>query len=89
MSEHTPDTEEVAFYYEGPDFNAGERRAAFDRWLAAELAAAERRGAIRALREAAEWFNSPLPDGTGNGRPYNSYRVAWMLEDRVEREEGE
>ena len=52
--EHTPDTEEVAFCYEGPDFNAGERRAAFDRWLAAEVAAAERRGAIRAMREAAE-----------------------------------
>ena len=34
MIEHTPDTEEVACYYEGPDLDAGDRRAAFDRWLA-------------------------------------------------------
>ena len=34
MSDHTPDTEEVAYYYEGPDLDAGDRRAAFDRWLA-------------------------------------------------------
>lgn len=34
MSEHTPDTEEVAYYYEGPDLDAGDRRAAFERWLA-------------------------------------------------------
>ena len=34
MSDHTPDTEEVAYYYEGPDLDAGDRRAAFERWLA-------------------------------------------------------
>ena len=34
MSDRTPDTEEVAYYYEGPDPDAGDRRAAFERWLA-------------------------------------------------------
>lgn len=50
MSEYTPDTEDVAYCYEGPDLDAGERRAAFYRWFAAEIAAAK----AEALREAAE-----------------------------------
>jgi hypothetical protein len=31
------------------------------------------------LEEVASEFNSRLPDGTGNGRAYNSYTVARML----------
>ena len=36
-----------------------------------------------ALREAADWFSGPLPDGTPNCRAYNSYRVAWILQERA------
>lgn len=36
------------------------------------------------LREAAQEFWARLPDGTGNGRMYNSYRVAGMLRDRAD-----
>lgn len=35
MSEYTPTTEDVAYFYEGPDMDAAERRADFERWLAA------------------------------------------------------
>lgn len=38
-----------------------------------------------ALREAAEAFDARLSDGTGNGRAYNSYRVAELLKARAER----
>lgn len=36
-----------------------------------------------ALEEAAEEFASRLPDGTGNGRAYNSWRVAELLRARA------
>lgn len=39
--------------------------------------------AAEALEEAAKEFAARLPDGTGNGRAYNSYRVAAMLTDRA------
>lgn len=42
-----------------------------------------------ALREAATEFEARLPDGTGNGRAYNSYRVAEMLSARADRIEEE
>lgn len=38
-----------------------------------------------ALREAATEFAARLPDGTGNGRAYNSYRVAELLNARADR----
>ena len=47
--------------------------------------------AAKALRAAADEFMARLPDGTGNGRPYNSYTVARMLRaraDQIEKEEG-
>ena len=43
---------------------------------------------VEALREAAEEFWARLPDGTGNGRAYNSHRVADMLRARAARIEG-
>jgi len=36
------------------------------------------------LREAAEEFDARLPDGTGNGRAYNSYTVASILRERAD-----
>ena len=36
-----------------------------------------------ALDEAASIFQGRLPDGTGNGRAYNSYQVADMLRARA------
>ena len=55
---------------------------AFNRWLAEVRATA--------LEEAADEFAARLPDGTGNGRAYNSHQVARMLCARAERirEEG-
>ena len=43
----------------------------------------DRSGWCEWLREAADWFSGPLPDGTPNGRAYNSYRVAWILQERA------
>lgn len=37
-----------------------------------------------ALREAAQTFQDRLPDGSGNGRLYNSWRVAQILRDRAD-----
>lgn len=36
------------------------------------------------LRDAADGFMARLPDGTSNGRAYNSYTVARMLRDRAD-----
>lgn len=38
-----------------------------------------------ALNKAADEFDARLPDGTGNGRAYNSYRVAAILRERAEK----
>jgi hypothetical protein len=40
-------------------------------------------GQNQALADAANSFDARLPDGTGNGRAYNSYTVARMLRERV------
>jgi hypothetical protein len=44
--------------------------------------------AARALDEAAAEFAARLPDGTPNGRAYNSHQVAQMLHDRAARLRG-
>ena len=90
--EYVPTTDEVredfAYPWEGFKQNREGRLAAFDRWHAAELAAAERRGAVRALREVAEWFDRRHPEtGEGNGRAYNSYTVAAIIHERADRED--
>jgi hypothetical protein len=43
----------------------------------------------QALEVAADEFSSRLPDGTGNGRAYNSYRVAELLRARAATERGQ
>ena len=46
--------------------------------------------AAKVLNDAADEFSARLPDGTGNGRAYNSYSVAWLLRaraDRIKRDE--
>jgi hypothetical protein len=40
--------------------------------------------AAQALSEAADKFHARLPDGTGNGRAYNSYQVAQILHEQAE-----
>ena len=40
--------------------------------------------AAKALNDAADEFSARLPDGTGNGRAYNSYSVAWLLRTRAQ-----
>ena len=40
---------------------------------------------VEALRDAADEYEARLPDGTGNGRAYNSYTVAAMLRARADR----
>lgn len=44
--------------------------------------------AARALDEAAAEFAARLPDGTPNGRAYNSHQVAQMLHERAARLRG-
>lgn len=41
-----------------------------------------------ALEGAADEFHARLPDGTGNGRAYNSHQVARMLRARAAAERG-
>lgn len=45
--------------------------------LVAELAA--ERAKVERVAELADFFQGRLPDGTGNGRAYNSYRVAEFI----------
>lgn len=83
MSEkYTPDEAELIGCYAGAmEEQAGEN-------YATAKADAERGIAklkADALREAAEAFDARLSDGTGNGRAYNSYRVAELLKARAER----
>ena len=42
------------------------------------------RSEAQALRDAANEFFARLPDGTPNGRAYNSYKVAFILRDRAD-----
>lgn len=51
---HTPSTEHVRFIYSLDGADREYKAQGFDRWHAAEIAAAEQRGAIKALRDAAE-----------------------------------
>ena len=39
--------------------------------------------AAKVLNDTADEFSARLPDGTGNGRAYNSYSVAWLLRTRA------
>lgn len=57
----------------------------FDAWLAAHDAEIK----AEALGEAAKEFASRLPDGTGNGRAYNSWRVSEILRARAAAIRGE
>lgn len=54
----------------------------FDRWLAAEIAAAERRGAVRALREASEAL-SRQPSTCKSPGCHRADQI--ILEDRADR----
>jgi len=86
MSDYTPTVSEVREAYqaagEGIDFKRrfNERGDEFDTWLAHVQADARK----EALREAADMFHARLPDGTGNGRAYNSHTVARMLRSLAE-----
>lgn len=59
---------------------ANERRA--DARVALETAAPLI--AAKVLNDTADEFSARLPDGTGNGRAYNSYSVAWLLRTRAQ-----
>lgn len=56
--EYTPSTEDIAFYYEGPNLDAAERRAEFTRWLDQIRAEAK----AEALEEAANAYPLMLRD---------------------------
>lgn len=62
--EHTPTTEVIRETYIGePPYTLyGYTEEEFDRWHATIEAAAEQRGAIKALREAADEFAPEWPD---------------------------
>ena len=40
--------------------------------------------AAKVLNDTADEFSARLPDGTGNGRAYNSYSVSWLLRTRAQ-----
>ena len=78
--EHTPTTEQVRFAATFPNENFSLKGSDFDRWLAERdariEAAAEQRGAIKALRDAASsgLFVGPIAD---------------LLENRADQMEGD
>lgn len=53
----------------------------------AELAA--ERAKVQRVEKLAEFFQGRLPDGTGNGRAYNSYKVAEFIRAALTGEESE
>ena len=58
------------------DFYRNSARAALE--VAAPLIAA------KVLNDTADEFSARLSDGTGYGRAYNSYSVAWLLRTRAQ-----
>ena len=58
-------------------------RYGWDAYARIALEAAAPHLMASALDDAATIFQGRLPDGTGNGRAYNSYQVADMLRARA------
>lgn len=87
MSDLTPDEEREAKWEEYGKAEglvwdmpfSSERRAFEAGWDAHDAEVAR-----NVLRDAADGFMARLPDGTSNGRAYNSYTVARMLRDRAD-----
>jgi hypothetical protein len=85
MSEYTPTREEVrerfidGFPMDTWAVARDECGREFDRWLTKHDAEKQ----AEALEQAATEFHNRLPDGTGNGRAYNSHTVARMLRARA------
>ena len=85
---HTPTTQEVrdAACHPRPSWSDQQSidRAEFDRWLATVEAAAEQRGAERALREAAkDWRWSAWADAPRNPIAAANYTGDW-IENRAD-----
>lgn len=59
-----------------------------DEAFAAGKDAGQLEGGASALRTAAQTFLDRLPDGTPNGRAYNSYAVGHMLQSRADELDG-
>lgn len=73
--------------YRGGPYH-GQPYAMCERWgshIAEQLEPIIKARESQILREAADDFFARLPDGTSNGRAYNSYRVARMLRERADR----
>lgn len=92
MSEYTPNTEAVREQYtreQPPQIGTvSQKGREFDRWYAAEIAAAEKRGAVRALSEAKDSARSALGDQVSGHT--STYSVRQWLQDRIDQiEEGE
>jgi len=64
--------------------NEGAAEVAVDAVLASGILLDAREVEARGLEKAADEFWERLPDGTGNGRAYNSHRVATMLRARAQ-----
>lgn len=103
-NEHTPTTRTIRLAYvdsisrNNPDEYGDDRiqeiSEEFDRWYQAEIAAAEQRGAERALREAAdelsngEWLGVRSTDSK-TSYPYAITSTTRWLNDRADRLEGD
>lgn len=76
-------------YHFADGWSIGEERVQFDNWLAAEIAAAEQRGAIKALREARQAWYDHADQMTD--MPSKYYPAVWLrnLADRIADQEGD
>ena len=94
--QYTPDTDQVRMDYiqasEGDRVDPEEAGPQFDRWLATVEAAAEQRGAIKALRDAAGAIEkNQIMTQVGHLQPCNSCMVIHMdfLDYRADQMEGD
>lgn len=70
------DAEQIQVLVEGHQEQARVADQNYESWQAAEAM-------VNAVRDLAQQFVDRLPDGTGNGRLYNSWRVALMISEAL------
>lgn len=88
--EHTPLTDTVREVYSFAGAQAPSvREQWFDRWHRTEIAAAEQRGAVKALRDAADEFAPEWPDKPDLSATRGVSQTRKWLHNRADQMEGD
>ena len=86
---HTPTTADIRSAVTRDESDWREAGTHFDRWYQAEIAAAEQRGAARALREAADEFAPEWPDKPDLSATRGVSQTRKWLRNRADQMEGD